>query len=324
MKEVTPCPEWEQQLSCTHPEDLSSVEQLALMAHVAKCSACARTRAHYLETDDLLRSLPPIEPLPSLPTQVQHRRKRKDARVVSFSVLLSVTVSTVARHAVLRQQPHIAETLNSIVVSPSTTEVSDKAGQTSSQPLQKQRLPGRRSRKRSLIPVLVALLLIVGTGASFWGFTALGRNHVGGSTATAGHPTLTPIAHPTVAATATFNPKLYPHLAASYAGTIDDLQANVPSPMTLTQMRQQEGRISGSFSAMHITAPYSGGFLDAHNLYFIVPASRNLGPLYFRGTLQADGSLAGEFCAVDQPPQCLSSGVFGVWSVAPRLLHEAK
>jgi len=309
MKEVTPCPEWEQQLSCTHPKDLSSVEQIALMAHVATCSACARTRAHYLETDDLLRSLPPIEPLPSLPTQVQHRRKGKDARVVSFSVLLSVTARIVARHADLRQQPHIAETLNSIVVSPSTSEVSDKAGQTSSQPLQKQRLPDRRSRKRSLVPVLVALVLIVGTGASFWGFTALGRNHVGSSPAPA----------PTVAATATFNPKLYPHLAASYSGTIDDLQANVPSPMTLTQVRLQDGRISGSFSALHISATYSGDFLDAQHFFFIVPASRNLGPLYFRGALQADGLLSGNFCEVDSHLQCLSSGVFGVWSVAPRI-----
>ncbi len=173
MKEVTPCPEWEQQLSCTHSEDLSSVEQLALMAHVATCSACARTRAHYLETDDLLRSLPPIEPLPSLPTQIQHRRKRKDARVVYFSVHLSITARTVARHADLRQQSHISEAPNSIVVSPSTSVVFDKAGQTSSQPLQKQRMPDRHSRKRFLFPVspVFLVLMIVGIVASFWGFT---------------------------------------------------------------------------------------------------------------------------------------------------------
>ncbi len=304
MKDILPCPEWEQQLSCTHPEDLSSVEQLALKTHVARCSACARTRAHYLETDDLLRSLPPIEPLSSLPTQIQHRRRGKEDRVVSFSVLLSVTVSTVARHAVLRQQPQSSEAPNSLDVTPPTSEVSDKAGQTSSQPLQEQRLPDRRSRKRSLVPVLVALLLIVGTGAGYWGFTTLGRNPAAHSPGTARHPTLTPIAHPTV--------------AASYAGTIDDLRANVPSPMTLTQIRLQDGRISGSFSALHISATYSGSFLDAQHFTFIVPASKNLGQLYFRGALQADGSLAGDFCEVDQHLQCLSSGIFGVWSVAAR------
>ena len=317
MKEVTPCPEWEQQLSCTHPKDLSSVEQIALMAHVATCSACARTRAHYLETDDLLRSLPPIEPLPSLPTQVQHRRKGKDARVVSFSVLLSVTARIVARHADLRQQPHIAETLNSIVVSPSTSEVSDKAGQTSSQPLQKQRLPDRRSRKRSLVPVLVALVLIVGTGASFWGFTALGRNHVGSSPAPARHPMLTPIAHPTVAATATFNPKLYPQLAASYFGTITDLQANVPSQMTLTKMRQNGGNISGSFSAMQMSGTYSGSLDTSKHIYIIVATGSGRAPLYFWGSVGAGGNLGGSFCQIDQGGQCIPNGVFGVWNVAP-------
>ena len=256
MKEVTPCPEWEQQLSCTHPEDLSSVEQLALMAHVAKCSACARTRAHYLETDDLLRSLPPIEPLPSLPTQVQHRRKRKDARVVSFSVLLSVTVSTVARHAVLRQQPHIAETLNSIVVSPSTTEVSDKAGQTSSQPLQKQRLPGRRSRKRSLIPVSTAC--VVADCRDWSEFLGIYCTRKESRRQAQPLPLGTPRLLPLLSRPWSLRQRSIQSSILSWPrpmlARLTDLQANVPSPMTLTQMRQQEGRISGSFSAMHISA----------------------------------------------------------------------
>ncbi len=81
------------------------------------------------------------------------------------------------------QQPHIAEALNSIVVSPSTSEVSGKTGETSSQPLQAQQLPARRSRKRFLIPVLPALLMMVGIGAGLWGFTVIERNYVATPTA---------------------------------------------------------------------------------------------------------------------------------------------
>ena len=317
MKEVTPCPEWEKQLSCTHPEDLSSVEQIALMAHVARCSACARTRAHYLETDDLLRSLPPIEPLHSLPTQIQHRRKGKDVRVVDFSFHLSVTARIVARHANLRQQPHIAEALNSIGVSPSTSVASDKAGQTYSQPLQKPRLPDGRSRKRFLFPVLLALLLMGGIGASYWGFTVLGRNPVGSSLATVEHPTHIPSAHPSVAAAATLTPDPYPHLAASYYGTLDDLQANIRYQMTLTQMRQNDKRISGFFSAVHMSGTFSG-FLDpSKHISFTVAASRSLEPLYFTGSIRANGNLGGSFCGIDQDLQCIPNGVFGVWNVAP-------
>ena len=216
-------------------------------------------------------------------------------------------------------QPHITEALSSTVVSPS--EVS---GKTSTQPLHEQQLPDRRPRKRSLLPVLLALLLLVGIGAGYWGFTVLGRNPAALSTGTARYPTLTPPAHPTVTTTATFNPNLYPHLDPSYNGTIDELQANVPYPMTLTQMQQQNGHLSGSFSALHVSATYSGGFLDSQHIYFIVAASRNLGPLYFTGAVRADGTLAGEFCEVDQHYNCLSSGVFGVWSVAPPTASQGK
>ena len=315
MKEVTPCPEWEQRLSCTHSEDLSSVEQLALMAHVATCSACARTRAHYLETDDLLRSLPPIEPLPSLPTQIQHRRKGKDTRVVYFSVHLSITARTVARHADLRQQSHLSEAPNSIDVTPSTSVAFDKAGQTSSQPLQKQRMPDRHSRKRFLLPVspVFLVLMMVGIVASFWGFTVIRGNQV----ATGSSPALSPIAHPTVAAAATLTPDPYPQLAPSYYGTFDNLQANVPYPMTLTQMRQNDRHIAGSFSAMHISGTFSGLLDTSKHIYFTVAASRNLGPLYFSGAVRADGTLSGDFCEISQDSQCLSNGVFGVWNVTP-------
>jgi hypothetical protein len=312
MREVPPCPEWEKHLSCTHPEDLSTVEQIALKAHLATCSACARTRADYLETDDLLRSLPPIAPLPSLPTQILLRRKAKVASVVYSSVPLSLTARIVARHVGLRLQQLSSEALNSIFFPPSTPEDSDQAGQTSSQPLQETQLTGRRSRRHSLLVDLVALLVMVGIVAGFWGFTVFVNNfpqtanHSTGSTLT---PTLTPPVN------AQGTPSL--KLALRYHGTIDELRANVPSPMSLAQTQQKGGAISGTFSALQITGAYTG-FLDASkHIYFTVAASRNLGPLYFYGVVRADGSISGQFCEIGQDGQCLANGVFGVWSVAP-------
>ena len=209
---------------------------------------------------------------------------------------------------------------NSMVVSPSTAEDSGKTGETSSEPLQEKQLPARRSRKRFLLPaflVFLVLLLIGGIGASFWGFTAIGRRAEGSSTGTLQYPALSPVAHPTVTAGATFAPNPYPRLAASYYGNIDDLQSNVPSQMALTQMRQNDGNISGVFSGLQMSGTYSG-FLDtSRHIYFTVAAGRNRAPLYFTGAVRADGNLGGTFCEIDQSGQCMSSGVFGVWSVAP-------
>jgi eukaryotic-like serine/threonine-protein kinase len=267
-------------------------------------------------------SLKPVSELvPSIPLHISRAIQR------AMSINMKQRFATVqefwqALQGESGQQPHISEALNSIVVSPSTPEVSGKTGETSSQPLQEKQLPDRRSRKRFLLPVFLALLMIVGIGAGFWGFTVIGRNHV--ATPTAGRsasslhpPALSPIAHPTVAARATLTPNPYPQLAASYSGTITDVQANALSQMTLTKMQQNGGNISGFFSAMHLSGTYSG-FLDtSKNIYFIVPASSGGAPLYFWGSVGAGGNLGGSFCQISPGVQCIPNGVFGLWSVAP-------
>src|SRR5947209_20499868 len=70
MKTILPCPEWEEKLSITNPEDLSDADMALLTMHLASCPACASVRATYLETDLILQSLPPIEPLAELPPQL--------------------------------------------------------------------------------------------------------------------------------------------------------------------------------------------------------------------------------------------------------------
>ena len=85
--------------------------------------------------------------------------------------------------------------------------------------------------------------------------------------------------------------------AASYSGTIDDLQANIPSPMTLSQVRQNDGHISGSFSALQMSGTYNGYLDTAKHIYFTVVASNGSAPFSFTGAVRADGCLAGIFFA---------------------------
>ena len=269
---------------------------------------------------------PACELVPSIPLPVSSAIKR------AMSINMMHRFATVhefwlALQGEKVQQPHISEALNSIVVSPSTSKISGKTGETPSQPLQKKQLPGRRSRKSFAHPfflVLLVLLVIGGIAASFWGFTIFGKNHVATqavshSTGTLRHPTLSPTAHATVAPTptATFTPNAYPHLASSYAGTIDDLQEQTSSEMTLTHMLQNSEHISGTFSAMHRSETYSGILDTAKRIYFTVAASSSSAPLYFTGAVRADGNLVGTFCQIDKGGQCTSNGEYGLWSVAP-------
>jgi serine/threonine protein kinase len=210
------------------------------------------------------------------------------------------------------QQPPSAQAFNALTVSPPAPS------STREKPTQPLQSPAKRSRRRFLLVALLALLVMVGIVASFWISTDFGSELKGSPTATAGHPAFTPIrSYPTEAATATFNPTLYPRLAPSYFGTIDDLQANVPYPMTLTQLQRNGGRISGFFNAMHINGNFSGFFDTPKHIYFTVAASKGQGPLYFYGAFRADGSISGEFCQIGPDRQCQPNGVFGVWNVTP-------
>ncbi len=70
MKNPILCNQWKEKLSMTHFRDLSPAENAALTAHLISCAECRAVRTMYHETDALIRSLPPIEPLPGLPPQL--------------------------------------------------------------------------------------------------------------------------------------------------------------------------------------------------------------------------------------------------------------
>jgi serine/threonine protein kinase len=260
---------------------------------------------------------PPSELVPSIPLPAS----RAIGRAMSINMMQRFATVQEFWQAVQGEsglQPHISEALNSIAVSPSTYVVPGKTGKTSTQPPPAKQVPGRRSKKIFLLPVLLVLLMFVGIGigASYWGFTVLGKNQVTSSTtsnltATSQSSTPTPSARPTMVI-----PNL--HLHPSYDGTISDLNANVPSKMILTHMLQNNGLISGSFSGLNMSGVLSGSVDTSKNITFIVTASNGQARLYFTGSVNANGELGGQFFSIDQFNQSIPYDAFGLWSVAPR------
>jgi serine/threonine protein kinase len=255
---------------------------------------------------------PPSELVPSIPLPAS----RAIGRAMSINMMQRFATVQEFWQAVQEeseQQPHISEALNSIAVSPSIYVVSGKTGESSRKPLQAKQVPGRRSKKFHRLPVFVALFLIlgIGIGASYGGYTVLWKNQgaIGQLTVSPQHLAPTPAAHPTMVITL--------HLAASYVGTVVDLKANVPSQMILTHMLQNEGLISGSFSGLHMSGVFSGSVDTSKNIKFIVAASNGRVRLYFTGSVKANGGLEGSFWAIDQLGQNIPNDVFGIWRVAP-------
>jgi hypothetical protein len=102
---------------------------------------------------------------------------------------------------------------------------------------------------------------------------------------------------------------------ASYKGTLNELSTNVSSPLTLTHVRQNNGRISGSFTSTLMRGNFSGYLDSSKHIFFTVANPSGGAPLYFTGTVQSTGNMEGSFCAIDQNSACISSDAFGVWNV---------
>jgi hypothetical protein len=108
-------------------------------------------------------------------------------------------------------------------------------------------------------------------------------------------------------------------VVGTYKGTIHNTPANVTSSMSLTNVKQDGGKISGQL----VLGPgllgdgfFTGTVDTARGIQFTVPGVFGNGPLHFSGIVQADGSLTGTYCSFDQSNHCNSSaGGYGVWNV---------
>jgi hypothetical protein len=110
---------------------------------------------------------------------------------------------------------------------------------------------------------------------------------------------------------------VYPNVAGTYNGSVDNTTAHITTSMGLA-MQQTQGKINGQFtvgSALTGSGPFIGTIDTAKHLRFTVASFHGNAPLLFDGTMQSDGSLSGNYCSVGPNGQC-DAAARGTWEVS--------
>jgi len=84
--------------------------------------------------------------------------------------------------------------------------------------------------------------------------------------------------------------------------------------MTLTQITQPAGHISGNFSGLGLTGPFAGTVDTADNIHFQVTIYGGTETIDFEGTIKLGGTLAGSYRVLRNQQ---FTGESGLWSVSP-------
>ncbi len=116
-------------------------------------------------------------------------------------------------------------------------------------------------------------------------------------------------------------PTTYPALAGTYKGTIYDIPANVRTSLSLTDVRQNQGHISGILTVgpgLLGYGSFSGTIDAAKHLKFTLTDSDGNPMLFFEGTMQSATSLSGDYyrCNPVRGSSCVRGPVgYGLWNV---------
>jgi len=95
---------------------------------------------------------------------------------------------------------------------------------------------------------------------------------------------------------------VYPNVAGAYSGTINNTTAGIATSMNLS-MQQNQGSISGRFRVsppLRGNGPFTGNIDTANHIQFTVQGFEGNAPLFFKGLVQSDGSMAGNYCSLGQ------------------------
>jgi|GEM_PF-535849 len=112
----------------------------------------------------------------------------------------------------------------------------------------------------------------------------------------------------------------YPSVASAYKGTIHDIPTNLTTNMSLTEIQQIQGNITGNFA--EATGPqgkgsFRGAVTATKHIHFTVTGDTGHIILSFDGTMQSEGTISGSYCSLDQRGRCSSGSGYGLWSAAP-------
>ncbi len=159
------------------------------------------------------------------------------------------------------------------------------------------------ARKRTaLLLIALALIVSMGVGTGFFLFAT-------------GHHNSAPAVPTAAALHKTATPSSVVALVESYNGTISDLSLHMTTKMSLAQIQQSQGSISGYFTGLHKNGLFKGSIDAARHMQFLVIDSRGLAVFSFDGGVQFDGDIGGSFCSLNAAGHC--AGAYGVWSAAP-------
>ncbi len=190
----------------------------------------------------------------------------------------------------------------------------------------------RRSGKLGLVLLLLAALLIGASAAA--GFFAYTSSHSAANAPTstpAHHPTPKPTHHPeatptlqptlgSTPTTVTTVPPAFPAVAGVHHGTVHNTTGGLTAAMSLS-IQQSGGTISGNFtvdSPLQGSGPFTGNVTTSDRIQFVVNSNQVPAPLYFWGTVQADGSMQGNYCSLDATNHCNpNAGGAGNWNAGP-------
>ncbi len=163
---------------------------------------------------------------------------------------------------------------------------------------------------------LVIFLLIILLGLSSTGI--ISRASMKNTYRPHGSPVQSARITATARAAATASHTAQPHyavVASTYSGKVYDVGTNTPTPMFLTEVQQENERLSGSFAGLQVTGTFTGVLDTSQHIFLTVAGTADHPPFFFQGTVKTDGSLAGNYCNLDATGQC--TGGYGVWSLMP-------
>ncbi len=165
----------------------------------------------------------------------------------------------------------------------------------------------RLKKRRALLPILLALLLMVAIGMGL--LAVVLRHDHAVSTTKRITPTLTSSTPPS---TPTPGGPVYPYIASSYVGTVADLMTKQQTGLFLTHVQQNRGIISGNFQGLGLVGTFKGTVTTHGHLDFTVTVNgAGVSALSFQGDIKIGGDLAGNFDALNQ--QGHSTGESGIW-----------
>ena len=181
----------------------------------------------------------------------------------------------------------------------------------------------RAPRAWKLAVLLIVSVLLIGQGVS-----ADSSSHVltRSTNLTSKHrlPSLTPVVRsftPTPTSTPT-STSVSVILSGTYKGTIYDIPAKVRTSLTLTQVQQSQGKISGVLivgPGLLGFGPFSGTIdTTTKHLRFTVRDGAGNPTLFFEGDIQSATSLSGDYyrCIPIQGNPCHRTTVgYGIWNV---------